>query len=184
MYEQTPKTVSKYWKMYNQKKEAEEEDPNLHNFFFWLYIVQYLLTVWGVCSYIAATLFRSPWLKTPLMLPLSSSATMPFFSEVVKYLRFGLLAALSAADMLVGPLISPPTGDSRQRAQFGSTWRHVNRGVWSNCFKSAFLAVCAEKNSAQQKKSFRKFRSTAKVMLPDVQIGTIFPDRLVCNKGG
>ena len=94
MYEQTPKTVSKYWKMYNQKKEAEEEDPNLHNFFFWLYIVQYLLTVWGVCSYIAATLFRSPWLKTPLMLPLSSSATMPFFSEVVKFLRFGLLAAL------------------------------------------------------------------------------------------
>eukprot|EP00903_Cladosiphon_okamuranus_P013263 g12367.t1 len=31
MYQQTPKTVSKYWKMYNQKKEAGEQDPDLHN---------------------------------------------------------------------------------------------------------------------------------------------------------
>ncbi|CAM9488852.1 unnamed protein product, partial [Ectocarpus sp. 6 AP-2014] len=31
MYEQTPKTVSKYWKMYKQHKEAGEADPDLHN---------------------------------------------------------------------------------------------------------------------------------------------------------
>ncbi|CAB1117614.1 unnamed protein product [Ectocarpus sp. CCAP 1310/34] len=31
IYKQTPKTVSKYWKLYNQKKEAGEEDPDLHN---------------------------------------------------------------------------------------------------------------------------------------------------------
>ena len=31
IYEQTLKTVSKYWKLYNQKKEAGEEDPDLHN---------------------------------------------------------------------------------------------------------------------------------------------------------
>ena len=60
---------------------------------------------------------------------LVSSSIMPRFCEVVKFLRFGGLAALSEADILGSPQKSAPTGDSRRRALFAAATTPADR-VW------------------------------------------------------
>ena len=113
MYGQHRHTVSKYWKEY-----------------------LILLPVLAHCVPMLPVHVRHPFQVTMDQNPictafeeLVSSSIMPRFCEVVKFLRFGGLAALSEADILGSPQKSAPTGDSRWRALFAAATAPADR-VW------------------------------------------------------